>query len=241
MTFETEQNTGHSPPYGRTVFNIGISLADQATISVVRFITTVLIARYAGSEELGIYTLSFGFLLIATCMQDALVCAPFTLFHSRSLGNYLRRYQGSVLFQVVIVGLVSAICFGVAWGLGLGRAEGNKLGLNQAFGALALSTPFVLLREFARRVELARLRLSTAFCIDVISGCLQLLFIGLLIHFNLLQIGGVYFAMGASCSIPAFVWLCVAYRESHYHLPSVVDDMQRHWAVGRWQIGRAHV
>ena len=232
VIFETEQNTGHPPPYGRTMFNIGMSLADQATISGVRFITTVLIARYAGSEEVGIYSISFGFLLIATCMQDALVCAPFTLFHSRSLGNYLGRYQGSVLFQVVTVGLVSAICFGVAWGLG--RAQGSTLGLNEAFGALALSTPFVLLREFARRVELARLRLTAAFCIDAISGCLQLLFIGLLIRFDLLQIGGVYFAMGASCAIPAVVWLGVAYRESHYHLPSVVDDMQRHWAVGRW-------
>ena len=232
MTFETEQTTGHSLPYGRPMFNIGMSLADQATISGVRFITTVLIARYAGSQELGIYSISFGFLLIATCMQDALVCAPFTLFHSRNLGNYLRRYQGSVLFQVVTVGLVSAICFGGAWGLG--RLQGNTIGLNEAFGALALSTPFVLLREFARRVELARLRLTTAFCIDAISGCLQLLFIGLLIRLDLLHIVGVYFAMGASCAIPAIVWLCIAYRERQYHLPNVVDEMQRHWAVGRW-------
>lgn len=232
MAFDTEQTTGVSSEYGRPIFNIGMSLADQATISGVRFITSLLIVRYAGTAELGIYSMSFGFFLIATCMQDALVCAPFTLFHSRNFGNHLRRYQGSVLFQVLLLGLVAAICFGVAWSIG--QLRGNATGLNEAFGALALSTPFLLLREFARRVELARLRLTTAFCIDAFSGCLQLLFIGLLINFKLLTIGGVYFAMGASCAIPAFVWLCVAYRESQYHRSSVVDEMQRHWAVGRW-------
>ncbi len=232
MAFDTEQFKGRNSEYGRPIFNIGMSLADQATISGVRFVTSLLIVRYAGTAELGIYSMSFGFLLIATCMQDALVCAPFTLFHSRNLGDHLRRYQGSVLFQVISLGLVAAICFGVAWGIG--RLRGNATGLNEALGALALSTPFLLLREFARRVELARLRLTIAFCIDAISGCLQLLFIGLLIGLNLLNIGGVYFAMGASCAIPAIIWLCVSYRESQYHRPSVVDEMQRHWSVGRW-------
>ena len=232
MALDTVQTKGRNSEYGRPIFNIGMSLVDQATISGVRFITSFLIVQYAGTAELGIYSMSFGLLLIATCVQDALVCAPFTLFHSRNFGNHLRRYQGSVLFQVISLGLVSAICFGVAWGIG--RLRGNATGLNEALGALAMSTPFLLLREFARRVELARLRLSIAFCIDAISGCLQLLFIGILLGLNLLTVGGVYFAMGASCAIPAIVWLCVAYRESQYHRPSVVVELQRHWSVGRW-------
>ena len=213
-------------------FKILMSLADQATISGVRFLTSVLIARCAGNEVLGVYSISFGFLLIATCMQDTLISAPFTLFHSRQEGDNRRSYHGSILIQVVTLGIVSALSFGLVWALG--GWLGNSPGLNEALGMLAFATPFILLREFARRVELARLRITTAFCIDASSGLLQLLFLGLLIRFNLLHIVGVYLATGASCAIPAFVWLFIAYRGNRYQRGSISAEMTRHWRVGRW-------
>lgn len=209
-----------------------MSLADQATISGVRFLTSVIIARFAGNEVLGVYSISFGFLLIATCMQDTLVSAPFTLFHSRQEGDSRRSYHGSILIQVVTLGLVSSLSFGLVWGLG--GWLGNSPGLNEALGMLAIATPFILLREFARRVELARLRITTAFCIDASSGLFQLLFLGLLMRFNQLQIVGVYLATGASCAIPAFVWLFIAYRGNRYQRGSISAEMTRHWNVGRW-------
>ena len=213
-------------------FKILMSLADQATISGVRFLTSVMIVRCAGKEELGIYSISFGFLVIATCIQDTLVSAPFTLFHSREEGDNRRSYQGSILIQVIALGIVSALAFALAWGVG-GRL-GISAELNEALGILAIATPFVLLREFARRVELARLRITTAFCIDATSGLIQLLFLGVLIQFNLLHVVGVYLATGASCAIPAFVWLFTAYRGNKYLRHSISSEMTRHWSVGRW-------
>lgn len=224
-------NFSHGPWNGRW-FKIFMSLADQAAISGVRFATSVMIARCAGNEVLGIYSISFGFLLIAICMQDTLISAPFTLFHSREEGDNRRSYHGSILIQVVTLGIASALSFALAWVLG--GWLGNSPRLNEALGVLALATPFILLREFARRVELARLRITTAFYIDASSGLLQLLFLGLLIRFDFLHIVGVYMATGASCAIPAFVWLFIAYTGNRYQRSSISAELTRHWSVGRW-------
>ena len=111
---------------GRLI-RIFLSLADQATISGVRFISSVLIARYAGNGVLGIYSMSFGFLLIAICIQEALICAPFNLFHSRVEGEDKRKYHGSILVQVISLGLGSSLMFLIAWMAG--RSLGISAGL----------------------------------------------------------------------------------------------------------------
>lgn len=208
-----------------------ISLADQTSVSVVRFITAIMIQRCAGKLEAGNYVLSFGFLLIAVCVQDALVSAPFNLLHSRETGDNKRRYHGSVLVQVVVLGLLTSFCFGFAWWIG--QYLGSSSGLNSALGALAFATPFVLLREFARRVELARLRPGIALCVDAASGVLQLLFLWFLYCWDLLHVMGVYLATGASCAIAASIWLLVAYRGNDFHSKNVAEEFHRHWIVGR--------
>ncbi len=221
-----------------------MSLADQAVVSGVRFITTMMIVRTAGTAEGGIYSISFYFLLIAMAVQEALVCAPFNLYHAREVGDRKRRYHGSVLVLVGMVGILSSTIFVTAWGVG--QYLGNTTDLYLAMGVLAIATPFVLLREFARRVELARMRIGAAFCIDAVSALLQVLFLWMLIQWDLLRIPGVYLTTAASSAIAALVWLAIAYRGNEFRVDSVGIEMQRHWAVGKWPffaqvIGILHV
>lgn len=211
---------------------IVLSLADQAVVSGVRFITTMMIVRTAGTTEVGIYSMSFYFLLFAMATQEALICAPFNLFHSRAEGERKKQYQGSVLMLVGLVGISSSVLFASAWAVG--QFLGNTAGLNSAYGALAFATPFVLLREFARRVELARLQIGTAFCIDAVSAMLQVFFLWMLLQWDMLRITGVYLATAASSAIAAFVWLAIAYRGNAFKTNSLGIELQRHWGVGKW-------
>ena len=46
-------------PLWRKYADVNIALADQAMISAANFITAILLARFLGLDEFGVYTLAF--------------------------------------------------------------------------------------------------------------------------------------------------------------------------------------
>ena len=52
------------------------AIADQAIVSGAGFVTTVLLARQLGGEELGRFTLLWLVVLIANAVQFAMIIAP---------------------------------------------------------------------------------------------------------------------------------------------------------------------
>ncbi|MDA0661169.1 MAG: polysaccharide biosynthesis C-terminal domain-containing protein [Planctomycetota bacterium] len=116
----------------------------------------------------------------------------------------------------------------------LGTRSGVPSELTAALGALAIFTPFVLLREFARRVELARLRISVALLVDILSGALQVLMLFVLIHWERLRTDTAYLAVGASCVLPALAWLFLAFRGDKFCAQSAAHELLRSWRVAKW-------
>ena len=53
-----------------------LSLADQAVVSSAGFLTTVLIARWSGPSQLGIYALGLSILLSLLGFQEFSFCSP---------------------------------------------------------------------------------------------------------------------------------------------------------------------
>ena len=94
--------------------------------------------------------------------------------------------------------------------------------------------PLCCCESFARRVELARLRTASAFCVDALSGSLQVLFLWWLIRGDLLQIEGVYLVTGLSCGIAAFGWMLLFYRGNTFSAQSVTEEMKT--ALDRWAL-----
>jgi O-antigen/teichoic acid export membrane protein len=211
---------------------IAVSLADQAVVSGVRFVTSILIARTVGDDGLGVYSIAFGCLLIAICTQEALVAAPFTLFHARESGREKSRYHASALAQLIIIMVIASVGFSVA-SVGI-YLRGNTSGLLAPMAVLAISSPFVLLQEFGRRVELARLRNLWALGIDTTSGSLQLLLLVLLASQGILNAANAYACLGIASAIPAFIWLLVAYRDLVFERANILFELRRHWSLARW-------
>lgn len=223
-----EPEEKHRRPWS-TVF---LSLTDQAVVSGVRFIVSLVIARIAGKEEFGVYSIVFGMLLIATCIQEALICAPFTLFYARETGKNRSKYQASVLAQMLLVGAISSLSFGIfaSWL----HVYGDPAGLKASVIFLAISVPFILFQDFARRIEMARLRSQYALCVDAISGALQLSFLYFLVQSNALLSQNVLFAIGISCSIASVGWAMIAFRDLFFEPKRVGQEIRRHFMVGRW-------
>jgi O-antigen/teichoic acid export membrane protein len=216
------------PGTGRGV----VAVADQAAVSGARFLTTVLIGRLCGAGELGVYTLGFTMVIIAACVQEALLATPYAIFASSSRGESARGYAGSVLVQhwltVTLTVAVLAVT-GLLIAAGTGPVE-----LAPIIWVLVLICPFTLLQEFARRYSFAHLRMRGALVIDASVAALQV--IGLLVvAFTVgLTIRRACLVIGAGCALPALGWLWAHRGEFAPRLARLGGDLRRNLVFGRW-------
>lgn len=239
MTTMDHSNTPtRIPLLARTTVMVVLSLADQLSISGTRFVTTVLLARFGGKAELGLFSLAFGFLLVATCIQEAFLSGPFALFSHRLNGGERSKYHGSVLLMLLNLAALTSISFGLLWMFGgmwgWESAKGGASSFGGLLALLAIAAPFILLREFARRVEIARLSIHYAFAVDVVAAMLQLLIVGAFIQSDWLNSRTVYLAMAMSSAIPAILWLFLRYRDCWFGHSNFRADVKRHWHVSKW-------
>src|SRR4051794_14737588 len=147
-----------------------LAVLDQAVVSGTSFLTTILLWRYCGPGELGVYSLGFTLLVTWGCVQESLIATPYTIFRLRPLKGTPAEYAGAVLIHQMMlsaVALLSLAAVGVvaSW-------TGRFPGLAAVTWVLALATPFALLREFGRRFAFAHLGMAEALVIDGVVSVL---------------------------------------------------------------------
>jgi O-antigen/teichoic acid export membrane protein len=157
-----------------------LALLDQVLVSGPRFIATLLIGRYCGAEELGLYSLVFSALIMLIVVQESLVTTPYTMLYHRARARRLRIATNSwrycLIWSLGSAALLGFVALVVNW---KGQPQ-----LFILFLAMLLSAPFVLQREFARRFSLAALKIKQALSLNVTAALFQ---VGLLV--TLLSIG----------------------------------------------------
>ena len=159
--------------------NLFLSLLDQAVVSGTSFITTLLIGRICGAEELGIYSLAFTLIVLGTNLQTAVFSMPYTIYGNQLSGNARYEYAGSVLMHCLILMAVSSISLALAAiGLTVLRPEGQH---SLVIWILVGAMPLLLLREFVRRFAFAHLRIRVVLALDSIAAAIQLAGLWLLV------------------------------------------------------------
>src|ERR1035437_910711 len=162
----------------KALHQTAISLADQAIVSATNFLTGVIIARACSKEELGLYSLGFSVVLMMADLQSSLIMTPYMVYAPRLKGRAHALYTGSTLIHqsaFCLLTMLALVCGAFAVMIGVGPR-----GLGPVLWALVPVIGLIMLREFARRVCFARLKLKTAFLFDTsiaagqISGLLVL-------------------------------------------------------------------
>jgi O-antigen/teichoic acid export membrane protein len=209
-----------------------ISLADQAVASVTNFLTGVIIARACSKEELGLYLLGFSLISFMTDLQTSLITTPYMVYAPRLKGRAHALYTGSTLIHqsaFCLVTMVGVICgsFVVSHGVG-------PKGLGPVLWALAFVIALIMLREHARRVSFARLKVKTAFIFDTSIAVGQISGLLVLARFGLLSASRAYWVIGSVCGIAVLGWLWSDRRFYQPQIKESVADFKKNWVLGRW-------
>jgi len=208
------------------------SLADQAVASVTSFLTGIIIARACSKEELGLYMLGFSLVTLVTDLQTSLITTPYMVYAPRLSGRAHALYTGSTLIHqsaFCLVTMVVVICGAVAVSHGVGPK-----GLGPVLWVLACVIALIMLRQHARRISFARLRLKTVFLFDAFIAVAQISGLLVLARFGLLSASHAYWVIGSVCGIAVLGWLWSDRRFYQPKLSESVADFKKNWVLGRW-------
>jgi O-antigen/teichoic acid export membrane protein len=209
-----------------------LSLADQGIASATNFLTGIIIARSCSKEELGLYALGFSLVLLLTDLQTSLITTPYMVYAPRLKGKAHALYTGSTLIHQLVFCLVTMVAIFIGTVIiksGVGPAT-----LVPVLRALVLVSACVMLREHARRVSFARLKLKTALVFDASIAFGQTAGLLLLAHFGLLSAKRAYWVVGIVCGCAVIAWL---WSDREFYNPRLGEsfaDFKKNWTLGKW-------
>lgn len=212
--------------------NSSLAIIDQSVVSGTRFLTSILIGRVCGREELGIYALVFTLFLVFICVQESMVTTPYVVFMNRLKGRRRRTFAGSVLSLCFVVGFASMlIVFGgtlMLWTT-LGPTQWMPTSL-----MMAAMLPFILLWHLARSFSIAHLQLGRTLLLDIMTSALQIGLIACLIWNEAFSSSAGYLAIGAGCAVTGIAWLLVFWKKFRIRQDQLLADWRRSYSFGRW-------
>lgn len=218
---------------------MALSVADQGLASGANFAAALALARWLPPADYGAYTLGYSVLLFGAGLHNALVLEPMGYVGACRYAGRLPAYLGLTLWMhILLSAAVSAATLGMA---GVLACFGSRLAGTVI--CLALVSPAILLAWLFRRACYLAMRPGLAVA-------------GSLMYAALLAAGLAAGWRGGCLSAPAvFAWMGAAalamflafsgrlgLRLRHLTAPrtpaAVIGAAKRHWAFGRWSLGK---
>ena len=186
-----------------------------------------MIGRIAGKNELGLYAVCWTLVTIVTEVSAALIATPYTVFGPQMGKAERRHYLGSMLVQQIVLSLVLA-CLTLA-GMAFASSRGASGALVNAVTIAAVSIVFISLREFARRVCFAELRVVSAILLDLAACFGQMIGLTLLWYFGWLSAPAIYGLLGCLSMAIAFTWIFLNRFNVRLDRGSWIRGLRHNW------------
>ena len=221
-----------SAVFGVTARKSFVSLLDQFAVSGTNFITTVMVGRSGGPEELANYALCFTLVILIFSVLETLITMPYTIYASRLEGDARTGYRGAVLLQCGLLSALAVLVL-VGWGMVVSIGFGPR-GLAPVLYVLSAAIPFYILREFARQFAFAHLNSKTALQLDLCVGTLQILCIAALAAGGFISAVTVYATIGAANAVVALTWLILSRKVFAVQRGQIFPVIRQNLSFGGW-------
>jgi O-antigen/teichoic acid export membrane protein len=208
-----------------------LALVDQAVVSGASFLSMIFVSRWAGTTQLGFYSIGISVLISALAVQDSLVSLPYTIQRHNALGTPAE-HAGNALAQSALLSTLAIVVLAAA-GLAL-SVNGAKPELVAMTWVLSATVPCALLREFGRRFAFAHLRMDLALMLDVAVAAIQLTALCWLGATGRMSPAVAYGSIGVACALTGIVWLCCSRGNFVIRASQARVATKQSWSLGKW-------
>lgn len=208
------------------------ALADQAIVSGASFLTTVLIARFLGMEQFGLFALAWLGIYFAQNLQIATIIAPMMTIGAKQKPAERATYTGAMVAQQTVFACATSLI--VYLGVQLGDLLVPKWQLGATALPLALLVFVGQFCDFLRRYFFVFGKPRTSFTVDATRYGFQAAAL-FLMFLNCLDcaVPTVLYVMAAAAVaglVPGLWFFGPATLN-----PAVLRDVTvRHWSFSRW-------
>lgn len=210
-----------------------LALTDQAVVSATSFLTSWMIGRFAGANQLGAYAIGVSVLSSIYTIQGSLIAAPYSVQRHRTSESQAE-YAGSTL---VLSGILSTLIglLLVIFALAL-VVSGAFLDWLAAIFSIAAIVPFAVSRDFIRRFAFTHLQMTNALLLDSCVAVVQLLVLASLNAIGMLSTATAFVAIGLSCAIATILSLYQIRSEFLIRLGHIREAIRQSWTLGKWLV-----
>jgi O-antigen/teichoic acid export membrane protein len=212
---------------GREIWALG----DQSVVSATNFLTNVMLARFMGLREFGVFVLAWMSVLFVNSLQGALIIAPMMSVGPKQEEKDRPAYYGALVFQELV--LVS-FCFVLVYtALKISGSYSRFANVRQLALPLAVSAFAYQMQDFVRRYFFATRQSRRALADDALSYLSQLPILFLLHRAGHLTSANALWGMAGTSIIalvPGFLWM----EPIEFSRAWIGEIWRRHWKISRW-------
>ncbi|MGD0546718.1 MAG: hypothetical protein ABR991_02680 [Terracidiphilus sp.] len=212
------------------------ALADQAVVSATNFLTAVMLLRFMGLAEFGVFTLAWMSVLFVNSLQTALIVAPMMSIGPQQEEKDRPCYFGAVVFQEAV--LVSCCFVLVLVAVKASSRHFPHHNLQQLALPLAVSAFAYQSQDFVRRYFFATRQNRRALADDALSYLTQLPLLFLLHEAGRLNSATALWVMAGTSIlglVPGWLWM----EPLRFDREWIGAIARRHWKLSRWLTGSA--
>ena len=209
-----------------------LALCDQGVVSLTNFLAGLVIGRWAGKSELGLYAVCWTLTLIAAEVSAALITTPYTVFGPQMGKKERSHYLGSMFMQQIALSTLMA--FAILSGVVVASSRGASHALMHAVTATAGAVVFMCLREFARRICFADLKVAWALVLDIAACFAQVAGMVLLWKLGRLTASGVFILLGGLSIAVTMAWLFLYRTSLCVHHSYWMSGLKHNWDFAKW-------
>ena len=215
------------------LYKSGIATLDQAFLSGLNFLISIVLIKIVSKPEYGYYSIFFSIILLMASIQTAVINTPLAVLLITKKGDEKRKYVGSLFFGQNLFLLLLAL-FGVIGGIVLWYFNLLDPTLTAIIVAISLSFIGILLREFLRAYFFADENPKIVLIIDVLYVVLFII-LGYLEYMILqLNVAAVFFLMGLSSFLVGIFF--IKSNNWNFSRSDIKSSYSENWKYGRWAL-----
>lgn len=206
--------------------------ADQAMVSGCNFLTGILLARFLGPVNFGIFVLLYSVLLYANTVQAAVILSPMLSVAPQYPEPRRHAYLNSIFTLQIASSIFVAACV-IAFGFSYARLQGFPA-LEKNLFALSAAVVAFQLQDWLRRYYFVEEREGAAFFNDAVSYGGQVVILIMLSSRDLLDVGTSFWAIAGTSTVAVAIGLATE------RLKPVFRDARESLRTG-WKTGRDYL
>lgn len=206
---------------------------DQAFLSGLSFLISIVLIKIVSKPEYGYYSIFFSIILFIASVQTAVINTPLAVLLITKKGDEKRKYIGSLffgqnlfLFPLALIGVIGGI---ILWYFNLLEST-----LSTIIIAISLAFIGILLREFLRAYFFADEIPKTVLIIDFLYVVLFIILGFFAYIISQLNVATVFFLMGLSSFIVGIFF--INRNKWNFSQSDIKSSYSENWKYGKWAL-----